>query len=379
MFGSNQSPGDAVPSPSADPPLAPAQGVESAPTEPAVPPAPVMRGPGRFRRFVDWFWQGRAMAELRAEGRIGSPRALELLRRAWRSVELAERALTPVPRLLHGSADAEARELARQGLFWALAAEATLRREASHSGSAAPPVTGVALGDMWAEADPALFVSAAGSEAGAHLIEVSLRVGDFADFADLSSEEQARQARDLVAFVKSLILVLEAPRVKLDRVWTRRVLRVGGAFTLFVALVAGGLYLRSQREMDRDWAYGRPYKASSAYPNVGCKSPDQDCAESPFFFFHTQDEDHPWLEIDLGSKRRFSAVKVVNREDCCADRAAPLAFEVSLDHTKWREVARRNETFNTWHQDFAPVTARWVRVIGLKKTSLHLHRVSVLR
>jgi len=45
----------------------------------------------------------------------------------------------------------------------------------------------------------------------------------------------------------------------------------------------------------------------------------------------------------------------------------------------WREVARRTETFNTWHQEFAPVRARWVRVIGLKKSVLHLHRVAVLR
>src|SRR5262249_53951653 len=144
--------------------------------------------------------------------------------------------------------------------FWALAAEATLRREASHVGAAAPPVAGVALSDMWAEADPALFVSAAGSEAGAHQIEVSLRVGDFADFADLSTEEQARQSRELITFVKSLIGVLEAPRVRLDRVWTRHVLRVGGGFALLVTLLAGGLYLRSQRENARDWALGRPYK-----------------------------------------------------------------------------------------------------------------------
>jgi hypothetical protein len=233
--------------------------------------------------------------------------------------------------------------------------------------------------DLWAEADPALLVSAAGSEAGVHLLEVSLRVGDFADFADLSAEEQARQARDLVTFDKSLIGLLEAPRVKLDRLWTRRVLRVGAGLVTLVVLVAGGLYLRSQREAARDWALGRPYKASSVYPTVGCKSPDQDCPESPFYFFHTQDEDRPWLEIDLGAKRRFSAVKIVNREDCCADRAIPLAFEVSTDHTKWRELGRRNEVFNTWQHEFAPVSARWVRVIALKKTPLHLRRIAVLR
>jgi hypothetical protein len=340
-----------------------------------------VRRPAAFRRFLEWFWQGRAMAELRARGRVGSPRALELVRRAWRAVELAERALSPVPRLLHGAADAEARELARQALFWALAAEATLRREATepNAGATSAPFSGLALLDLWADAERALLVSAAGSDGAVHLLEVSLRVGDFADFADLSPEEQARQARDLVTFVRTLIGVLEAPRVSLDRLWTRRVLRVGAGLAILFGLVVLALSLRSQQENARDWARGRPYKTSSVYPNVGCKSPEQDCAASPFYFFHTMEEEHAWIEIDLGTKRRFSAIKLVNREDCCADRAVPLAFEVSLDHNKWQEVARRTEAFNSFTQEFAPQTARWVRVILLRKSALHLRRVSVLR
>jgi len=384
VIGSNQSPGDAeAPSP-AEPPLAPSTGVAPAVPDPAASAAsaaPAVRRPGAFRRFLEWFWQGRAMAELRAGGRAGSPRALELVRRAWRSVELAERALTPVPRLLHGAADAEARELARQGLFWALAAEATLRREATQpsANETLARFSGLALLELWADAERSLLVGAAGSDGALHLLEVSLRVGDFADFGDLSPEEQARQARDLLTFVRNLIGLLEAPRVNLDRFWTRRVLRVGGGVAVLLGLVVLALSLRSQQENARDWARGRPYRTSSVYPNVGCKSPEQDCAASPFYFFHTMEEEHAWIEIDLGAKRRFSAVKLVNREDCCADRATPLAFEVSLDHNKWHEVARRTEVFNTWTQDFAPQNARWVRVILLRKSALHLRRVSVLR
>ena len=319
------------------------------------------------------------MAELRAQGRVGSPRALELLRRAWRAVELAERALTPVPRLLHGAADAEARELARQGLFWVLDAEAILRQKASHAArSDAATLAGRSLRDLWAEADRGMLVTAAGSEGALHAVEVALRVDAFADFAELSPEEQARQARDLVTFVRTLGTLLETPRVSLDRLWTRRVLRMGLAFVVVAGLLGGGLYTRSQRDNARDWARGRPYKASSTYPVASCKSPDQECSESPFFFFHTVEEERPWLEIDLGAKRRFSAVRVVNREDCCADRAVPLAFEVSNDRTKWHEVARRTETFNTWYADFAPISARYVRVMALKKSLLHLHRVAVL-
>jgi hypothetical protein len=348
------------------------------------PPAPTVKKPGVLRRVFEWFWQGRTMAALRAEGRVGSPRALELLRRAWRAVELAERALHPVPRLLHGSADAEARALLRQGLFWALSAEEILRREARQRADGAElaalaPLDGNKLGELWSRADPALLTAAAGSEGSAHALEVALRVDDFADFSELSPEEQARQARDLLAFLRTLLGLLEAPRVSLDRVWTRRVLRTSAAFVLLVAFVVGLVVLRSQREQERDWAHGRPYKTSSVYPAVGCKSPDQDCAESPFYFFHTLEDEHAWIEIDLGVRRRFTAIRLINREDCCADRATPLAFEISNDHKTWREVARRTEVFNSWYQEFSPVSARWVRVIQLRKSSLHLRKVSVLR
>src|SRR6185369_7843409 len=128
-------------------------------------------------------------------------------------------------------------------------------------------------------------------------------------------------------FLRSLLTVLETPRVRLDRVWTRRIVRLGGAFVFLAAVFVGVMLLRSFRERDRDWAIGKPYKTSSTYPNVGCKSPDQDCPESPFFFFHTLEDDRAWVEIDLGTKRHISAIKLINREDCCAERAVPLAVE----------------------------------------------------
>jgi hypothetical protein len=130
----------------------------------------------------------------------------------------------------------------------------------------------------------------------------------------------------------------------------------------------------------RDVARGKPWRTSSAYTaTTACPSPQQQCAESPFFFFHTLDDDRPWLEIDLESKQRIVGAIIENREDCCADRAIPLVIQVSTDHKSWKEVARRTEVFGTWSPSFAPVSARWVRIMVLKKTSLHLHRASILR
>jgi F5/8 type C domain len=378
VIGSNQTPGNVLASPPAEP--SPALPPEMAPL-PVPPVAPPARRPGFFRRVREWFWRSRALAALREQGRIGPQRAQEFVRRAWLCVELSERALRPVPRLLSGAGDGPARELARQGVVWALLAERTMRAALVEPELVGAPELGEApnLAVLWAEAEPGLLASAAGDEGSAHALAAALKVDGFVEFADLSAEEQARQARDLATFTRTLLTNIEAPRVRLDKVYFQRILRTGGALVLLAGLVVLGWSARNWSERERDIARGRPYKTSSTYPGVGCKSPDQDCPESPFYFFHTLDDERPWVEIDLGGKRRFSAVRLINREDCCGERAVPLAIEVSTDHKTWREIARRDDTFNTWYKDFPPVTAHYVRAIALHKTLLHLRRFSILR
>ncbi len=376
MIGSNQSSGDAPASPPAEP--SPAVPVEPALLPATPPPAPLPRRPGAFRRAREWFWRGRTLADAKAGGRVPSARAQECLRHGWVCVELAERALKPVPRLVSGAADGPARELAREAVIWALLAERALRTNEPppFAASDAPPAS---LSALWSAAPRALLATAAGEEGAVHVLEASLALDGFVEFAALSAEEQARQSRDLAVFARSLLAQVEAPRVRLDRLYVQRIVRTGGLLLALVVIALAVLSTRSWNERQRDLARGRPYRTSSSYPGVGCKSPDQDCPESPFFFFHTQEEDHPWVELDLGGKKRFSAVRIINREDCCAERAVPLAIEVSNDRKTWREVARRDDTFNNWYKEFPPVSARYVRAISLHKALFHLRRFSVLR
>ena len=88
--------------------------------------------------------------------------------------------------------------------------------------------------------------------------------------------------------------------------------------------------------------------------------------------------DHnPWIEFDLGALQRVSMVRVENRQDCCGERAVPLAVEVSRDHRRWQSVARRDAVFSTWDAAFDSVETRWIRLRVLKPSTLHLHSVGI--
>ena len=146
-----------------------------------------------------------------------------------------------------------------------------------------------------------------------------------------------------------------------------------------IALAIGAVALRDGAERSRDVAAGKPWRASSHYGVGGCPSPLQKCPESPNYFFHTNEESDPWLEIDLQQVQRVSAAQVGNRLDCCAERIVPLVLAVSVDHEHWTEVARSTSEFKRWKTSFSPVDARWVKLYVPHQGLLHLSEVRILR
>jgi hypothetical protein len=366
VIGSDQTPGGG---PDGTPPTG-----EPGPDKPEIPAAPppaAPRRPGAFRRTFEWFWRGRALAELRKEGIAGSPRASELLRRGFLALEVAKRTLDPPERFSAGPPDAVAWELSRQAVYWALRAERALT-----TGNDDARVT---LPELVEAARPRV-IAAAGGESELGALESALSGATFVEQSELSPDELGRSAHALSRFARALLIDLERPRVHVDRVWFQRLWRCGGLVALLLFVVFGVFKVNSMMLDARDVARGKPWRTSSLYTaTTSCPSPRQQCAESPFFFFHTLDDDRPWLEIDLETKQRIVGAIIENREDCCADRAVPLVIQVSTDHKNWKDVARRTEIFGTWSPSFTPVTARWVRIMVMKKTSLHLHRASILR
>ena len=88
-------------------------------------------------------------------------------------------------------------------------------------------------------------------------------------------------------------------------------------------------------------AAGQPFRLSSTFSGwAGCVA-NNGCSG---LMFHTETENNPWVEIDLGAPKKVRRVEVVNRGDCCADRATPLVAEVSTDRVTWTQVARARRT-----------------------------------
>jgi hypothetical protein len=306
-----------------------------------------------FRRILEWFWLRSRARAMRASADRLTGRAEVLALRARMSDTIARQTLKPPEPYPEGKPEAVVCELFRQSIHWSLEA----RRELEARGENPSPPAGAA---------------AESSEEFAR--EVVAR--SFSDFAELGERAQAELVEKLDACSRALLEPLPSKRLESRRIWFTRAVRIGGAGLLFSLLVTTG----ARRLEDwRDLARGKPWKTSSQFPqSVGCKSPEQECNESPAFFFHTAYQESPSIEFDLGETKTVSSVVVQNRADCCGDRAIPLVVEVSENPGEYREVGRRTKDFETWRGRFASTRARWVRFSVPRGTFLHLQRVKIL-
>jgi hypothetical protein len=218
---------------------------------------------------------------------------------------------------------------------------------------------------------------AAGGAERVSALEPRLCQSTFVDFAGSEPAEASAFALELSAFARGLLKALELRQRRIEIGAASRSLRVLG-FGVLVAVLGVMLVLVPAWLTARsDLAAGKPWQASSLYWERGCESPLQDCPGDKAYFMHTNQENDPWLEIDLKSTQKMSKAEVINRTDCCIDRVVPLVLEVSSDQKTWREVARSTAPFHEWKPTFAPVSARWVRLRVPRYSMLHLKRVRI--
>jgi hypothetical protein len=192
------------------------------------------------------------------------------------------------------------------------------------------------------------------------------------------STNQLRTIREVQEWVHDLGRRVAEQATLAAQLRAKRWLRIGPVLLgLFVALAfASNAALRGRQ--GPDLALGKPWRASSSAET--CRPALGQCAGAyTKIFFVTNEEDSPWVEVDLLSSQQISRVEVANRRDFGADRAFPLLVELSVEGQKYFRVGDRTEPFTEWETTFTPQQARYVRLRVTKRTTFHLERISVRR
>ncbi len=320
--------------------------------------------------LLEWFSRREAMASARHDPRALDARQRALFERARGALVVAER-IAPsegatVP--LEDVGDEVARALLalsvlRDAAGWALAVDCT------DSPSTLAAAFDAADGD-------ALAKSAGSAEALARarraLVDEETLARRARPLADLRGDVDAARA-----LARALVAGLDLRATRLVRVRTERWVRILGTLAvIFIAVFGTNSIVAGRRP---DLVPRARWTASSGDYGWGVTGVGLAGQRGPAdVFCHTREQLNPWVEFDLGRSMPISRVVVVNRSDCCQERALPLAIETSEDHRTWREVARRDDSFVTWEKTFMfRPRGRYVRFRSMRVTALHLARVEI--
>ena len=299
-------------------------------------------------KMREWFLRSAAMREARAvvagpDGRRKRAAAqVELL------AEVARRVAEPVEPLPPGSRAAVRLALYRDLTYWALVA---MRPDET----SAPD-----LATLWNETPPERLEQAAGGIEAAEAVRKTLAGGEPAPLLEVTDEDAARAG----TFAAALVAEMDVPRRRVERVQVQRWSRLGLA-AVALLLVAYGV---RALVLGPNLVSGKPFKTSSDWALCPCDG----------VFFHTNRENNPWMEYDLGKPTAIKRLEITNRQECCEERAIPLIVETSNDRTTWTELARRDTEFSTWTAKFPKRTIRYIRFRVPRVTELHFREV-VLR
>ena len=326
--------------------------------------SPSVASGGLVDRSRGWLSCRREHDALRASTRPLPPVKADAVRFARDALAGATRLLSPIYPVPFGSDAALAVTVLGDALFWALAAQPEAEDATELSALIESPALEAAL--------------ASGGVAGERLraLRSGALVGDRSAQYRRSAVLLTEDAAAAMSVVNALLERADASALGLGRIRRTRALRVGMAILVAVALLAVGTRVGVALVRRGDLARDKPWTASSnAYT---CTPAEGICGGTKTkIFFHTNDEESPWVQIDLGAVRSFSRVDVRNRADCCMDRAAPLIVEIGEDGKTFRKVARREEPFFDWSAKLGDQTARYVRLRADKKTILHLEKIEV--
>jgi hypothetical protein len=323
-----------------------------------------------------WEWFSRSSALRTTRAALSASGNVELLcRRARIAAEVGERTLEPSWPWTSGAADHLAAALFVESIGWSLRAmsEARAPQAGAEQGQ---PAQRTELAALVETCRGSVEEAARGSEAVDGILE-DLLERRF-ELVSATPAETEQRARALGSVARRLLQQLPNPQVQEERLIAQRLTRLGGLVVLGVLVAIGVSRWLGRVGAGVDLAANKPWTTSSS-GDVACTSPAQRCDAVKGYFFHTQEEKQPWLQLDLQRSGTISRLRISNRQDCCQERAVPLIVEVSRDGEEWREAARRKEAFDVWTPEFDPIAARYVRLRVGKRSILHLSEVQVFR
>jgi hypothetical protein len=177
---------------------------------------------------------------------------------------------------------------------------------------------------------------------------------------ELPSEEQQNvrgAAQEIAAWLRTR--VDPRPVVMLRRArWLRVVV---AAFAVLAAILG----LVSWVSAPKNIARGKPTTASSHHPGTPSASGATNGQIEAAYGVHTEAEAEPWVMVDLGRPYSLGEVRVYNRGDGWQDEGLPIALDISVDGSGWREVDRRTTPYSQaqpWVTKIHSPPVRYVRV-----------------
>jgi len=161
-------------------------------------------------------------------------------------------------------------------------------------------------------------------------------------------------------------------------------LQIAALSLLLVGVTSLASATVSRQQIEADWAIQDQLRALESPV-----TPEQDAAgacdgiRDGQWGFHTQHEDRPWWQIDLGRSYEMDSLRLYNRTEL-AERAARLIVLVSADGKDFRQVYQHDGTVFLGHANARPlkvplhgVAARFVRLQLPGRDYFHLDEVEV--
>jgi hypothetical protein len=146
---------------------------------------------------------------------------------------------------------------------------------------------------------------------------------------------------------------------------------------------------RTVEQIEADWLRQEQLRGAASASSGGSVTPDQDAIgacdgiKDGTWGFHTERQDDPWWQIDLGKITPLERIAIYNRCEL-AERASRLVILLSDDGEAFKQVYQHNGTAFFGHSDGKPLivefdgaTARYVRLQQPGRDYFHLDEVEI--